>query len=371
VANPSENDATRENNMTDTAASDRRLHFTDGLRGLAALWVVLFHLSEGHHIDALRAWLPHAVNTAIFDWGHGGVGVFFVLSGFVMALTVDRVRLDGVGAGRFVLRRLIRLCPPYWLAIAVSTAILAAKGMHVHAGQLLANVFFLQGIVGVENISIVFWTLCIEIQFYIAFAVMTWASDRIAPGRGTSRVAIALLALAWPLGLLAGPVWSGGFLPFWAYFMAGALAFEANKGRGTAKLIGSGFSVTLLALGLIRGDLFSGVAGLTGLGLIAAGAGPGMQRWLSARPLQLLGAVSYSLYLFHNQIVGPAYRILDKVLPHRGPCADALVGVATVGCCVAAAWCLWFTVERASIRWSHMLSTRRQPGRSAVAGQVQ
>lgn len=350
---------------------DRRMHFADGLRGLAAMWVVLFHLSEGHHINALRAWLPRFVDTGLFDWGHGGVGVFFVLSGFVMALTVERVTMDASNAGRFVLRRLIRLCPPYWLAIAVSTAILAAKGTHVSPAQLLANVFFLQGVLGFENINIVFWTLCIEIQFYIAFAAMIWVADRLG-GRAIPRAAIALLSLAWPAGLLVGPVWVGGFLPFWAFFMAGVLAFAGSReAAGSLRVVGVGFSAAMLALGLIRGDLFSGVAGLAGLGLIAAGAGQGMRRWLSARPLQLLGAVSYSLYLFHNQVTGPAYRLLDKIAPHRGVAADALAGLACIGLCIATAWCIWFTVERVSIRWSHRLSTRRRAVEPAMPAPVQ
>lgn len=349
---------------------DGRMHFADGLRGLAAMWVVLFHLSEGHHIDALRAWLPRAVNRVLFDWGHGGVGIFFVLSGFVMALTVERVMMDGAGAGRFVLRRLVRLCPPYWLAIAVSSALLAAKGTPASAGQLLANVFFAQGILGYDNINIVFWTLCIEIQFYIAFAGLTWASDRLSD-RAIPRAVIALLALAWPMGKLIGPVWPGGFLPFWAYFMAGVLVFEANRSRGPARWFGLAFGAVLLGLGLHRADLFSAVAGLTSLALVASGIGSGMQTWLSGRPLQFLGSISYSLYLFHNQVLGPVYRLVDKVWAYRGLEADLIAAGLALTLVLAVAWGLWFTVERASIRWSRAIATRRQALAKAQSAPVQ
>jgi len=101
------------------AGGKRRMLFADGLRGIAAMWVTLFHLAEGGHVDALRAALPRWLDTCLFAWGHGGVGIFFVLSGFVMALTVERASMDGAAAGSFVLRRLVRLCPPYWLAIAL------------------------------------------------------------------------------------------------------------------------------------------------------------------------------------------------------------------------------------------------------------
>lgn len=356
-----------ENNDVKGAA-DSRMRFADGLRGLAAMWVVLFHLSEGHHIDALRAQLPLAVNRVLFDWGHGGVGIFFVLSGFVMALTVERAAMDGAGAGRFVLRRLIRLCPPYWLAIAVSSVMLAAKGTPVHAGQLLANVFFAQGLLGFDNISIVFWTLCIEIQFYIAFAAMTWLSDRIAPaaGRGIPRVMIALLSLAWPVGMLVGPLWTGGFLPFWVFFMAGVLVFEANRRAGSARWFGVAFGAVLLGLGLHRYDLFSAIAGLTTLGLIASGAGTGMQTWLSGRALQFLGSVSYSLYLFHNPVTGTIFRAMGKLTGRHNAVIDLLCSTVAIGACLGIAWAIWFTVERASIRWSRLVSTRPRAVPAAV-----
>lgn len=342
---------------------ERRMLFADGLRGIAAMWVVLFHLAEGNHVGALRAALPHWLDTCVFAWGHGGVGIFFVLSGFVMALTVDRASMDGAGAWRFVLRRLVRLCPPYWLAIALYAALTLAKGGAIHAGQLLANVLFLQGMAGVDNINIVFWTLCIEIQFYVAFAAMTWASDRILPvaGRSIPRVIIMLLALAWPLGALTSPVWRGGFLPFWVFFMAGVIAFEGSRGPGPMRVVAGLFGAVLLAIGCQRADMFSGVAGLTCMALVASSLGEGMQTWLSARPLQLLGTVSYSLYLFHNAAIGIGFRILDKLMPHRGPIADLLCSALAAAACIGIAWLAWFTIERASIGWSRNVRVRGLP----------
>jgi peptidoglycan/LPS O-acetylase OafA/YrhL len=343
------------------ARAERRMLFADGLRGIAATWVVLFHLAEGNHVGALRAALPRWLDTCVFAWGHGGVGIFFVLSGFVMALTVDRASMDGPGAGRFVLRRLVRLCPPYWLAIALYAALALAKGGSIHAGQWLANVLFLQGMAGVDNINIVFWTLCIEIQFYVAFAAMTWASDRVLPvaGRSSPRVIIALLALAWPLGVLTSPVWRGGFLPFWVFFMAGVIAFEGRRGPGAMRVVAGLFGAVLLGIGCQRADMFSGVAGLTCLALVASSLGDGMQTWLSARPLQLLGTVSYSLYLFHNAAIGIGFRILDKLARHRGPIADLLCSALAIAACIGVAWLAWFTIERASIGWSRSIRARR------------
>ena len=85
-----------------------RLAFADGLRGLAALWVVLYHASEGGHLTQLKAVLPKLITDLVFNFGHLGVPVFFVLSGFVMAFTVQSETVDRAFAGRFVLRRLVR-----------------------------------------------------------------------------------------------------------------------------------------------------------------------------------------------------------------------------------------------------------------------
>jgi len=110
------------------AAPSVRLAFADGLRGPAAPWVLPFHLSTGHHLDALLTALPAPVDRVLFTRGHGGVAVFFALSGGVLALTAERVALDAAAAGRFVLRRLLRLAPPYVVALLATVALGLARG---------------------------------------------------------------------------------------------------------------------------------------------------------------------------------------------------------------------------------------------------
>jgi peptidoglycan/LPS O-acetylase OafA/YrhL len=189
---------------------------------------------------------------------------------------------------------------------------------------------------------------------------MTWASDRLFPvaGRSGPRVIIALLALAWPLGLLTSPMWRGGFLPFWVFFMAGVVAFESRRGQGAMRAVAGAFGALLLGIGCQGADMFSGVAGLTCLALVASSLGDGMQTWLSARPLQVLGAVSYSLYLFHNAMIGIAFRVLDKLMPHRTSTADLLCSALAICACVGVAWLAWFGIERASIGWSRNVRAR-------------
>jgi len=347
----------------DLAPPSTRLAFADGLRGVAALWVLLFHLSTGHHLDALLAALPPEVDRIVFEWGHGGVAVFFVLSGCVLALTAERAVLDPAGAGRFVLRRLLRLAPPYYAALLVAMALGLAKGESFGAGQLVAHALFVQTLVDVEPVGIVFWTLAIELQFYVAFALLAALADALGAARAgrartISRRAAATLALAWPLGWLATPPTATGFLPFWAQFMAGVLAWDAMRGGRSSKRVATAFAAVLLACGVARGDLFSGLAGATALALLAAHVAGAMPSWLSGRATQALGRVSYSLYLMHVPTIALAAAALRRLPPHPGVAGEIVDAAAIVATCVVVAGAFWRAIERPSIRWSHRLALR-------------
>ena len=203
-----------------SAAPRGRFLFLDALRGIAALGVVLSHVVEGKHIDGLAAILP-GWTVAALKHGGLGVGIFFAISGFVIAHSVyaDRVTLRFVG--RFMLRRSIRLDPPYWLAIAL---VLASAGLSamvvpdkvpldVSTGQLLAHLFYLQEILGYPHLNIVFWTLCLEVQFYLIYVSLLCLSrndpDQPLQGRRTAIVlALALLvSLLWPTGVFTEAPW--------------------------------------------------------------------------------------------------------------------------------------------------------------------
>ena len=119
--------------MSEITIDDKhRLGLVDALRCFAALWVVLFHMSEGKHIPTLLAAIPDWLKYIVFDAGHLGVPIFFVLSGIVMAVTTFRVQMTHKNAAKFVSRRLVRLAPPYYVAIAFGIAVGAlATGLRI------------------------------------------------------------------------------------------------------------------------------------------------------------------------------------------------------------------------------------------------
>lgn len=342
-----------------------RLAFADGLRGLAALWVVLFHLSEGHHIDAFKAVLPAWLSVAVFEAGHLGVAVFFSLSGFVMALTLPNGLNYMSEVFRFMVRRLVRLTPPYYLAIAFALAMIGIKlkVMGVDAPWLdgwtiLANLSYLQGLLSAKNIDSVFWTLCIEIQFYLAFALLLWTIAKLTRGHLLSLQGQVLLHLAAWASLACMAVPSsftlnvpGLFLPFWYSFMAGLMACHGWKQKGWVRLSAVAFILSVLALAWVQQSAFMATVGLTAAALLMVGILGAMSRGLNWRLLQSLALCSYSLYLLHNPITGAVANLLRRLIgPGVGP--DLVVGVCSVGVCVVAARLAYLWVEVPSIKWS-------------------
>ena len=351
------------------APTEARLAFADGLRAIAAFWVVLFHLAEGGHLPHLFALIPVWLKVGLFDAGHLGVAVFFVLSGFVISLTARTVVFDAAGSARFVLRRFVRLAPVYYIAVAVGVfaALFKAKVLQQPAdvptvGEVLAHLAYVQAILEIPHINTVFWTLGIEIQFYLVFVLHCWLANVWCRGAGLGLLLALLttsaaLALAWPAGVVTGSLWPGGFIEFWYSFAAGALLGMALNDR-RALYIAAAMGLALLFIGLVRSDEFALVAGLTTLALLLAVLRQAMPRWLHWSWIQHIGLWSYSLYLFHNTVTGVAIRLLRRVMP-AGLATDLFILVTIPLLCIAVAWAAFRLLEWPSILWSRRIALPR------------
>ena len=147
------------------AVSDDRLQEIDLLRFLAALAVVFYHytfLANTGHGLVVGAWPELAVYSR---YGYLGVELFFMISGFVILLSAQ-----GRSTGAFVRSRIIRLYPAYWLGVTLTAIVLAFWGegrQTVTIGQYLANLTMLQKFVGIRHIDGVYWTLVVEMKFYL------------------------------------------------------------------------------------------------------------------------------------------------------------------------------------------------------------
>jgi len=347
-------------------AREERFVFLDALRGLAALWVLLFHYFEARHAAELELVLPGWL-TAFLRSGHFGVPIFFVLSGFVIAHSVGGQRVDSRFIGRFMFRRSIRLDPMYWFSIA---AVVAAGFLSPpphpplpSAPQLAAHLFYAQGLLGFKQINNVCWTLCLEVQFYLVFCLMLLVIQRFRRSGQDHRslVVIAVLcgglALLWPLGLAHISVWHGLFLPQWYSFLAGVFAYWTFQKRLPS------YWFYLFAGSLLVSPVayrhFPGLAAIIGLLILYAGRRGKLGEWLTWRPLQVLGAISYSLYLLHN----PATAMIGG-LAYTTPRTAAwelfwLIVIAGLVCAIA--YLAWRFIERPSILISRRFKVRSSP----------
>jgi peptidoglycan/LPS O-acetylase OafA/YrhL len=338
----------------------QRFALIDALRGIAALAVVFYHAYEGGHITGLLALLPTWV-AALLKHGALGVPVFFVLSGFVISHSVVRSRVTFSFVGRFMLRRSIRLDPPYWFAIilAISFAYLSARvvaGKELPTftfGQVTAHFFYLQEILGYPEINPIFWTLCQEVQFYLVYVLLLALSrnDPALPlqGRATAMAlaVAALVSLLWPLGILDEGPYPGSFLPMWHGFLVGVGAYWAWRYPAIAPYY-IAYSAVLLIAGLWRGDAFVTICVVTAFGLWKASVLGHLFSALNWRWIQVLGAISYSLYLTHNPITGASFRI-GYMLTGRSPVLEAVWWVLASLACIVFAYGVWWLIERPSI----------------------
>ncbi|MFV1922936.1 MAG: acyltransferase family protein [Methylotenera sp.] len=356
---------------TNQALSKKRLAFADGLRGLAALWVVLFHLSEGKHIESIKAATPDLLYSIIFTHGDFGVAVFFVLSGFVMALTVKSIHINLLSAFKFTARRFIRLAPPYYFAIFFALFFIYIKAVFLGGEKLpfgftdvALHLLFLQELFAVPHINTVFWTLCVELQFYIVFAILFLIADYIAKTGEYSHVRqklvalMAIIALLWPLGVTSETFWPGSFIQHWYSFLAGVLSYWASQDAGKVRTFTLTYLALIVLISIVISSGFVFIVAMTSALIIYAGAQDKMSDWLTLSWIQFIGLISYSLYLLHNPLTGAISWVVHRLIM-PGFIADFFTVLFAIAVSILISWLVFLIIERPSIKWSHMIPMRK------------
>jgi peptidoglycan/LPS O-acetylase OafA/YrhL len=343
---------------------DRTVRFTlvDSLRGVAALWVVVYHAFAAGHLNCLQERLPEWISYGMFGAGNFGVAIFFVISGFVMAHSTCELRPSAINAARFMFRRSIRLDPPYWLSIifvltmaALSASIKQETFRAPTTSEFLAHLVYLQGLLRMEQINDVYWTLCYEIQFYLAFILLIYVSHRLLGRCSLEIFSVSLLAgLLWPAGIIVQPPVSGLFINLWYAFAIGVFAYHA---RTDASWRGC-FLLGALILGWIaweRRDSFAATTAITAC-VVFIGAD---KSWLDFRVLQKLGLISYSLYLIHNPITGASFFLLRKLGFGTSSVLDVINLLLVLGVCLLASIAFYFCFERPSVKIARRVTVSR------------
>jgi peptidoglycan/LPS O-acetylase OafA/YrhL len=322
--------AARSAALAGAAKGGSRVQWLDGVRGGAALFVVLHHFY-------LSTWpsFPDSTGPWWLRWllyGHLAVAIFIVVSGFSLALVPMRNggELAG-GVRRFLRRRAWRIIPAYWAALILSllvTAVLLRPELGpVDLGRsLVVHGLLLQDAVGSETPNGAFWSIAIEWQIYFVFPLILLLGRRTSIGIAVLITTVAVLLAHWLAGSGGLLDKINGFTPqFLALFALGAFAVRLGGGDRPPKLRPVLAGVTFAALGafvllaITQGsewivarffwmDLLFGVGVASGLALIHAGGLQPVRRVLASRTALWLGLFSYSIYLIHAPIVG----VLDK-----------------------------------------------------------
>jgi peptidoglycan/LPS O-acetylase OafA/YrhL len=301
-----------------------RLSGLDGIRGLAALYVVMDHIYLRSFPGFPEATAPFWA--AWFIYGRFAVVVFIVLSGFSLAVSParDGWRLDGVPT--FLQRRAWRIIPPYWAALLfsllVAWLIIPEPGQAVPTlRSALANGLLLQNVIDAPTPNRAFWTICIEAQLYLVFPLLLLVIRR----HGGLTMAAGVAAVVCAIGLLAPAVHLAAAvsvrleLDFAALFAIGMMAagiltaslrLRSWPWHWLALVAAVPVLVTIAAVGsvwtndhLYWFDLAFGPAIGCLLAAVATDRPRPLVRLLDTRPVRSLGSFSYSLYLTHSPIV--------------------------------------------------------------------
>ena len=315
----------------------RHLDFLDGIRGLAALYVTLFHVAAARKL--LTGW--PALALCALDYGHYAVSVFIVLSGFSLMLPVAGSadgRLRG-GFGDYIKRRARRILPPYYAALGLALFLIVINRLILHTsesapgqmspfdpGNLLSHLLLFHNLrrEWADSINGVLWTVGTEWDIYFVFPLLLlpvwrrWGiGAALVAGFAFGYLCHRALALTGTLSL--DYYW---YVGLFAMGMAGATIYQRTKGaEADARLarrgreIFAGCAAVFLLLAAFAHPFSLSFSApmdtLIGLGttalLVACAAcraaapesGLGAFQFLEYGPVVRLGTFSYSLYLTH------------------------------------------------------------------------
>ncbi|MEP7311030.1 MAG: acyltransferase [Pseudomonadota bacterium] len=319
----------------------QRLVELDSLRGVAALSVLIFHYANQfdqryHHIGRF----PYT-----FEVGRYGVHLFFLISGFVIFMSLENTKRNM----DFVVSRLSRLFPAYWVALGITFAATRMAGLpdqSVSIHDALINATMLQDLFGARDVDGSYWTLQIELLFYMQ--MLLWFSMGLLPRIRTIICGWLILGAVFgmanrfdhSLSYIVREILDLRYMPF---FSAGILLFRIHRGYDELKLnvllICAAVSVAWLIWSWEQALALAVCSGIIGL-FVAGRLG-----FLARQPLTFLGSISYTLYLLHQEIGF----ILISYFESIGLSSPVSI-LITTAVVMLMAWLLMRLIERPAMR---------------------
>ena len=275
-----------------------RLHELDALRFVAALAVVLYHLT---YTNTAQTSFPEI--DAVTRFGYMGVDLFFIISGFVILWSAQ-----GRSPVAFVIARFSRLYPIFWVALLTTSAVVWHDGV-ITIRQILLNATMVPSYFGAGFIDGAYWTLQIELNFYfLIFILLVFGQINNAEKWAYGWLVVIALTLVThkiPASLTV--------YPYGSYFAGGMILFAIwRSGLTWTRGVALGGSLLLsLHQAVIQADEFIyhmtanrwvpvaviAISYLVLLGIATRRITIGAARWCTA-----VGASTYPLYLLHHHI---------------------------------------------------------------------
>jgi peptidoglycan/LPS O-acetylase OafA/YrhL len=367
----------------------------DGLRGFAALVVIVFHVVHTTAPGVLQMNVPHVIAYPLNDLGNNAVTTFFVLSGFLISLPFVGWLLGVAGPvdpWRYVRSRVLRIYPA-WLVVITVVAALSAGWVFEDPGRL-ALLWTLQQNYDPHLLRKIVppgWSLVIEVSFYAALPLIAFAAAPLVRRLGFAGRAVAVMVGA--LGLAAASI---AFQWWWIYdaqvprpdlrpptfsLLAWGDTFAFGIAAACAYLVLHHrnrrpwwWVIPLAAVSVgvagvewypdYRRQWAAIAAALVVLALATAPAAP-VGRLFNVRPLREVGRLSYGVYLWHLPILyaGVTLGIVD----HGHAIQTVPVILAITALALVCAEISWRVVEEPLIRLAHSSRGRRQQSAHAPA----
>jgi peptidoglycan/LPS O-acetylase OafA/YrhL len=373
-------------------ASAGQLPSLTSLRGVAALWVVLFHYSVVYFPN-----LDSSGFSGLIGKGYLAVDMFFTLSGFVMTHVYYRAFLQSIGGNYrdFLVARIARLYPLHVLVLTLFVVAALAARLTEYAATgafhsipltgprsfaaFVANLFMLQGLdAGQLSWNYPAWSISVEFIAYLAFPFALPSIWRAPAGIKLALTALPIAALALFAYSAGGDFnqWDGPetLLRCLPEFMLGTLLYCAFRSQALGRFLDGGaivagiIAATLLSLHFAAPDLVSVL--LFAVLILAAVVNTGrFAKAANVAPLIWLGDISYSIYLIHGLVQFAVTQVLrvDGITSRE----DLSIGVSAVLMIVMLAICLlsatatYYRVETVARRYLRALLGARRNARGA------
>lgn len=365
--------------------TSQRLTALDGLRGVAILLVMgfhyFYHLQSFYYKSTLYPYGETFSNVPIFKYGYMGVELFFIISGFVIAMTLESSKslLD------FAIRRLVRIWPALIVSAVITFFLLNwsdapfALTRRQYWPNFLPSLTLTSTLIWsamfpkVDFVTGVYWSLVVEIRFYMIALIVFWLFTRQNLARNLVIFTVAIyivraLLRRWVPGY--NGVYDALFVPdYMPWFAAGAIFYEVYKDR-----LAKGAALVMLAVTYVLIARISTNYAVIGRDPVVASSiallflilfwflatRPASMRIFEVRPLVWIGQCSYSIYLYHYAV---GMILISQISKTIGLAPQLLLVAAVYALIFAIGRISYVTVENPARRWltKVLIGTPRKP----------